>query len=247
MKLSFLCILLVSMANLALATDGPSLSGKWQVHTSIAGNENDQTCTISQKDSDFTGKCVSAERGSVDIAGKVDGKKISWSYKSDYNGSPLTVKYEGTMDSATKISGNVSVPEFGADGDFTAAQSSASADVPAPAATPATPAPTVGSASVVGKWEIHTSIAGNDNDQACTFTQKDSDLTGNCTGTEKGTVEVTGKVDGKKVSWSYKSDYNGSPLTMKFDGKMDSATKIAGDVTVPEFGVDGDFTATQAN
>src|SRR6185312_14333168 len=108
---------------LAFAADAPSLTGKWHVHNSISGNESDQICTFTQKDAGISGNCTS-ERGTVEITGKVDGKKITWSYKSEYEGTPLTVNYQGVnyqgVIEAAKISGSVSVPEFSADGDFTA-------------------------------------------------------------------------------------------------------------------------------
>jgi len=122
MKPLLLSFLLASAAVLATAADNPSLSGKWQVQSSIAGNDNDQACTFTQKDTDLSGTCTS-DNGTVNITGKVDDKKVTWSYKSEYNGTPLTVKYEGRLESATKIVGSVSVPEFSADGDFTATQS----------------------------------------------------------------------------------------------------------------------------
>jgi hypothetical protein len=59
----------------------------------------------------------------VNISGKVDEKKITWMYKSEYNGSPITVNYKGTLDSTTKITGTVNVEEYGAEGEFTATQS----------------------------------------------------------------------------------------------------------------------------
>ncbi len=99
-------------------------------------------------------------------------------------------------------------------------------------------------APLTGKWKVHSSIAGNDSDSECTFTQKDNDLTGSCS-TDQGSSKATGKVDGTKITWSYDSEYNGSPLTVKFSGTLDSAAgKIAGSVSVEQFGVDGDFTAT---
>lgn len=97
--------------------------------------------------------------------------------------------------------------------------------------------------SVNGSWKVHNSIAGNESDMACTFTQKDNDLTGSCQG-ESGVVNVTGKVDDKKVSWIYKSEYNGSPITLTYTGSLDAADKFSGTVKVEEYGVDGDFTAT---
>ena len=122
MRILVLSFLAISVAALSPAADGSSISGNWRIHTSIAGNESDMDCTLSQKDNALTGKCTS-DRGSFDIAGKVDGKKATFSYKSEYNGTPLTVVYEGTVDAATGIKGSVNVPEFAAAGDFSATQS----------------------------------------------------------------------------------------------------------------------------
>jgi hypothetical protein len=97
--------------------------------------------------------------------------------------------------------------------------------------------------SLTGKWTLHQSVAGNDSDSECTFTQKDSDLSGTCgTGDQSG-PKITGKVDGTKVTWSSNSDYNGTALTMKYSGKLEDG-KITGTLTIDPFGVDGDFTAT---
>lgn len=117
----FLAILLTSASALAVTTDNASLSGKWKVHSDIMGNESDVDCTFTQKDNDLSGTCAT-ESGDQPLAGKLDGPKITWSYNSEYQGSALTVKYNGTLDSAaTKLSGTVSVDPFGVDGDFTAA------------------------------------------------------------------------------------------------------------------------------
>jgi len=122
MKSLFLGLLLTTAAVLVLAADNPTFSGKWKVHTSVAGNENDSDCTFTQKDNDVTGSCTS-DTGTVKTVGKIDGSKINWSYDSDYNGTSLTVKFSGALDSTmTKISGSVSVEPFGVDGDFTATQ-----------------------------------------------------------------------------------------------------------------------------
>ena len=118
----FSFLVAVASAMSARAADSPSVSGKWQVHSSIAGNESDIACTFTQKDEALTGSCTS-DKGTFEIIGKIDGKKVNWSYKSEYNGTPLTVKYDGSLDSATEMKGSVDVPEFNASGDFTAKQS----------------------------------------------------------------------------------------------------------------------------
>jgi hypothetical protein len=102
-----------------------------------------------------------------------------------------------------------------------------------------------GNASLNGKWTIHSNVMGNESDMSCTFTQKDNDLSGTCT-SDNGDGKLTGKVDGTKITWSYVTQYNGDPLTTKYSGTLDSAAaKITGTMTVEQFGVDGDFTATQ--
>ena len=110
-----------SAAFFAAAYDAGPMTGTWQLHQDIAGNESDQTCTFTQTGGDLSGTCESA-LGSVKISGKVEDKKVSWMFKSEYNGGPLTMKYKGTLD-ANKIVGNVSVEEYGVEGEFTAVQS----------------------------------------------------------------------------------------------------------------------------
>ena len=122
MKAPLLSFLLASAAAVALAAGEPSLSGEWQIQRSAAGHESTQTCTITQKENDLAGSCTS-DQGPVKISGKVEGKKVTWTYKTEREGSPLTVIYKGTVDSATKITGTVSAVEFGIDGEFTATRS----------------------------------------------------------------------------------------------------------------------------
>ena len=243
MKLIVILALMVSSVAFAQAQDSSSpITGKWKVHASIAGNDNDALCTFTQTGNDLSGTCAAA-MGSTKITGKRDGKKVTWSYNSEYNGTPLTVKYDGTLDSG-KIAGGVTVDPFGATGDFTATAAPDTANEPA--AVPRARVHSDGSdSSLVGKWKIHSSIAGNESDATCTFEQTNDDLSGTCPGPDGG-VKFTGRMDGKKVKWTYQIQYNGSPLTMKYDGTLDSG-KITGNVTVDPMGVSGDFTGTPAS
>lgn len=108
-------------AVMAFAAESPSLAGKWQIHNNISGNESDIVCTWTQTGGDLGGSC-SSDTGPVNITGKVNDKKVSWIYKSQYNGGPITLTYKGMMESGNKISGSVNVEEYGAEGDFTATQ-----------------------------------------------------------------------------------------------------------------------------
>lgn len=119
MKKLFLSFLLAIAPAITSAADNPSISGTWQIHNNIAGNESDRPCTFVQNGSALTGTCPS-EKGEVKLTGEIKDKKVTWTYKSEYEGSPITVKYEGRLESPTKMTGTVNVAEYNADGDFTA-------------------------------------------------------------------------------------------------------------------------------
>ena len=99
-----------------------------------------------------------------------------------------------------------------------------------------------GTANLTGQWSVHNSIAGNESDQECMLVQTDSKITGSCKDTEKE-VQLTGSIDKNKVTWTYQSEYNGTPLTLTYTGTLDDSSKIAGSIEVSPFGVTGDFTA----
>ncbi len=122
MKAVALLLLLAFAARSVSAADAPSLSGKWKVHNSIAGNESDQDCTLTQTDKELSGTC-SVEQGTVQIIGKIGGTNVTWSLKTEYNGSPLTLVYTGTLDKDSKIAGTVEVQPMSVMGDFTAVPS----------------------------------------------------------------------------------------------------------------------------
>jgi hypothetical protein len=112
---------LVFFASTAFAAAAPNLTGNWTVHQSVAGNESDGPCKFVQSENKLTGTCKGPEKD-VDIKGSIDGNKVTWQFESEYNGTPLTVKFTGTVDDSGKITGTVDVDPFGVSGEFTATQ-----------------------------------------------------------------------------------------------------------------------------
>jgi hypothetical protein len=100
-------------------------------------------------------------------------------------------------------------------------------------------------ASVGGAWTVRADISGNQSESNCTFTQKEGELTGTCN-SDRGSVMITGKVDGKTVSWQFDTQYEGQTLTVYYSGTSQSAEKITGTVNVQPMNVSGEFTATKA-
>jgi len=112
----------------------------------------------------------------------------------------------------------------------------AQASAPSPAAPP----------SLTGKWKVHIDVAGNEQNQQCSFTQTDKALAGTCA-TDQGEVKVTGSVEGNKATWKFDSEYNGTPITLTYTGAFDDKGKLTGTVDVAPFNVSGDFDVSPAD
>jgi hypothetical protein len=100
------------------------------------------------------------------------------------------------------------------------------------------------SASVAGKWEVNANVGGTSSYMDCTFAQKDAELSGTCDG-EQGPRAITGKVDGKSVTWQFNTQWEGQTLTVYYKGTLQSPEKIAGTVDVQPLAVTGEFTAAR--
>ena len=98
--------------------------------------------------------------------------------------------------------------------------------------------------SVAGAWTVRADVSGNQSESNCTFTQNEADLTGTCN-SDRGPVMITGKVDGKTVSWQFDTQYEGQTLTVYYSGTPQSAEKITGTINVQPMNVSGEFTATK--
>ena len=99
-------------------------------------------------------------------------------------------------------------------------------------------------ADVSGDWRVKTSAAGREGTSDCAFTQKGADVTGTCK-SERGSVQFTGKVEGDRIEFGYKTDSEGGPVTVVFKGKVASNDKMSGSILAVEFSVEGEFTATR--
>lgn len=103
--------------------DDAAVAGVWKVTGSVYGNPVDSTCTVKQEGKTLSGSCKSGQTGETAITGSVDGKKVTWQFNADFNGTPITIIFNGSVDDAAKaISGSINVQPFNVDGDFTAAK-----------------------------------------------------------------------------------------------------------------------------
>lgn len=99
-------------------------------------------------------------------------------------------------------------------------------------------------ASVSGAWKVTGDVMGYPVEQVCTFAQDGKKLTGSCKeGGKDKAAEITGEVEDKKVTWSFKTDYNGQEITVTFKGTLGDDAQLKGDIEVQPFNVAGTFSA----
>jgi hypothetical protein len=130
MKKLLITSLLAFVATPMFAFGAAKLTGSYNLHSSIAGNDSDQTCSLSQTDNKLTGSCKS-DTGEVKLTGTVDGKKVTIKFDTEYNGQPLTVTYTGTLDDSGNVQGDADVEPMGVTGDFKLSPAKSDAGAPA--------------------------------------------------------------------------------------------------------------------
>jgi hypothetical protein len=90
-------------------------------------------------------------------------------------------------------------------------------------------------ADLTGKWTCDVQTDAGSGTPAFTFVQKGDALTGKYSG-QLGEADVTGKVDGSKVEWSFdisggKVVYRGTIEGAEVKGKVDLAGQASGNFT----------------
>lgn len=101
------------------AAGSANLSGTWKVATSIEGHDNTLTCLMNQASEALTGNCKLGGK-EYKVAGNYLNGHATWKHAAEYNGDALTLLYDGSVDSPTKMTGKVAVDPMGVSGTFTA-------------------------------------------------------------------------------------------------------------------------------
>jgi len=100
--------------------------------------------------------------------------------------------------------------------------------------------------SSTGTWAVVGDVQGVPVILTCSLVEADMKLTGTCTDEMKRPHGLAGTKKDNTVSWSFATDYEGSPITVTMVGVLDEAgVKMAGVIGVDPMGVDGTFSATR--
>lgn len=95
------------------------VSGVWMFTVQSDAGTGTPTVTLKQDGEKLTGHYSSAVLGEADLTGTVKAKAIEFSFSTDAAGTPLTVKYTGTVETKDELKGTVDLGGLG-QGTFTA-------------------------------------------------------------------------------------------------------------------------------
>jgi hypothetical protein len=238
------------------APEVPSTTGSWLINGDVMGTPVKIICKIVEKSQKLTGSCAGAADNYTphDVAGKVKDKTVDIAFQTDVQGTPITLSIRGTLtEDLQKMNGELDVEPMGVGGQFVALREPNDPPTTAPTiaqaiAPQAPPAPASPSAmpTAVGSWKVDGDVQSNPVNVICTITEKDHKLTGTCAGLngDNKSTPLDGETKENSVTWSFGSVYQGTPITVAFDGKLvDDGAAMQGSITVPEFQVNGSFTA----
>ena len=110
--------LLLSLMVLLALPLAAEVTGKWKAEVDVAGNAATPEFTFKQDGGTLTGT-YKGMLGEAPVTGTVEGKKIRWVVKVNYDSNPVTIIYTGTIESDTLIKGTVDFAGQ-AEGTFTA-------------------------------------------------------------------------------------------------------------------------------
>ena len=100
--------------------------------------------------------------------------------------------------------------------------------------------------TIPGSWHFQGDISGFPLNQVCTFTLAGTALSGRCVSADGDAngIEILGEAKDGNISFQHGGEYEGEPLTVTYNGKVESATQMRGTILVEPFDVTGYFTAT---
>jgi hypothetical protein len=110
--------LMLSAPHTNAQADKVNVTGKWLFNVETGAGSGTPTMTFTQDGEKLTGK-YNGQFGDADLTGTVKGKDIAFSFNVDAQGTAVTFKYAGTIESKDALKGKVEIAGLG-EGTFTA-------------------------------------------------------------------------------------------------------------------------------
>jgi hypothetical protein len=97
------------------------VTGVWIFTVESAAGKSNPTLTFKQEGEKLTGQYSSQLMGQADLTGSVKGQTIEFVVSATVQGTPIELKYTGTVDTKDSMKGTLSAGDFG-NGTFTGAR-----------------------------------------------------------------------------------------------------------------------------
>ena len=110
--------LMLSAPHTNAQADKVNVTGKWLFNVETGAGSGTPTMTFTQDGEKLTGK-YNGQFGDADLTGTVKGQDIAFSFNVDAQGTAVTFKYTGTIESKDALKGKVEIAGLG-EGTFTA-------------------------------------------------------------------------------------------------------------------------------
>jgi len=102
-----------------LGAQAIDLSGRWRFEVTTDAGVGTPLVELRQVGDSLSGRYLSDQLGNAELRGTVRGNAITFTFRVELEGTPLTVTYSGTIESATAMRGNMDLGGL-AGGTFTA-------------------------------------------------------------------------------------------------------------------------------
>ena len=83
------------------------VSGKWQLSVTTSAGTGTPTLTLVQRGDSLAGHYSSQVLGESEVKGVLNGSAITFSLNVEMQGTPIAVKYSGTVESGDAMKGTV--------------------------------------------------------------------------------------------------------------------------------------------
>jgi hypothetical protein len=97
------------------------VTGVWIFSVESPAGKSNPTLTFKQEGEKLTGQYSSQLMGQADLTGTIKGQAIEFVVSATVQGTPIELKYTGSVDSKDSMKGTLSAGDFGG-GTFTAAR-----------------------------------------------------------------------------------------------------------------------------
>ncbi len=201
----------VAFAALGLPVSAVSadLTGTWMLNGDFgSGLKYKLICVLQSNAQDVSGPCVAVPGASLRTSGRWDGRRMEFTYRSDYNGSGYRSDFDGAMTAGGAVQGSVSTQS--SHGQFTA--------TPLMDQIPDRPRP----------WKVDVAFPGVSYSAVCAFKTSGGGLNGPCAITEGPTLQVQGSSDKSDVTLSYDTEFQNRPVHLVYSGEVQADGSIKG-------------------